>query len=51
MIASAPAWVEAIPFKETRAYVQAVMTYNVIYAELQGKPVKLMTDLERNDRY
>lgn len=50
-IASAPAWVEAIPFKETRAYVQAVMTYNVIYSELQGKPVKLMTDLERNDRY
>lgn len=47
----APAWVEAIPFKETRQYVQAVLTYNVVYAELQGSKAKLLSEQELNARY
>lgn len=33
---SADAWVETIPFKETREYVKNVMTYTVIYKQLLG---------------
>lgn len=47
----AAAWVEAIPFKETRQYVQAVMTYNVIYARLQQQQISLLTPQERDARY
>jgi soluble lytic murein transglycosylase len=32
----ADAWVEGIPFKETRDYVQNVMTYTIIYQQLLG---------------
>lgn len=32
----ADAWVETIPFKETREYVKNIMTYTVIYQQLLG---------------
>ena len=34
---AADIWVETIPFKDTREYVQNVMTYTVIYQKLLGK--------------
>ncbi len=45
------AWIETIPFKETRAYVQAVLAYNVVFGELQGAPSSLLSDAERQARY
>jgi soluble lytic murein transglycosylase len=35
-------WIESIPYKETRQYVQNVLAYKVIYDTLQGKPTRLM---------
>ena len=32
-------WIEAIPFNETRDYVQAVLAFDLVYAHLLGKPV------------
>jgi len=37
----ADSWIELIPFKETREYVQNVMTYAVIYKQLLGGTPKL----------
>ena len=37
----ADSWIETIPFKETREYVQNVLTYTVIYQQLLGKTPKL----------
>lgn len=34
---SADAWIEMIPFKETREYVKNVMTYTIIYQQLLGR--------------
>ena len=34
-------WIETIPFRETRDYVQNVLTYTVIYQQLLGKTPKL----------
>ena len=31
-------WIESIPFRETRDYVQAVLTYRVIFEGLHGNP-------------
>lgn len=39
-------WVETIPFKETRNYVQAVLSYNVVFAYLQGREAPLLTEGE-----
>ncbi len=36
-------WVDTIPFKETRAYVQAVLAYNVVFSHLQGGTAPLFT--------
>jgi soluble lytic murein transglycosylase len=36
----ADAWVENIPFKETREYVKNVMTYTIIYQQLLGQKLK-----------
>ena len=41
-------WIETIPFDETRAYVQAVLTYGVIYGEKLGIKQSVM---EPNERY
>ena len=32
----ADVWIESIPFRETRAYVQAVLTYRVLFQGLHG---------------
>ncbi len=41
-------WVEIIPFKETRKYVQNVLSYEVIYNYRQGQTVPLLTFAEAN---
>jgi len=33
----ADAWIESIPYKETRDYVKNVLTYTVIYQQILGK--------------
>jgi soluble lytic murein transglycosylase len=37
----ADSWIETIPFKETREYVQNVLTYAVIYKQLLGSTPRL----------
>ena len=44
-------WIEAIPFKETRNYVQAVLSYNVVFQYLQGNPGPLLSEAERSTTY
>ncbi|MCM2679516.1 transglycosylase SLT domain-containing protein [Echinimonas agarilytica] len=46
-------WVETIPFKETRAYVQAVLAYRVIYdLKLNGKTTSsMLTSKEKAAKY
>jgi len=39
-------WIETIPFKETRGYVQNVLTYSVIYSFRMGTPTHLITQNE-----
>lgn len=41
-------WIETIPFKETRAYVSAVLTYALIYQKQLKKDVLTMKDFMRN---
>ncbi len=40
-------WIETIPFRETRNYVQAVLSYNVVFQYLSGEPRSLLTPGER----
>lgn len=40
-------WIELIPFDETRTYVQNVLSFRVIYAQLTGEPRTLFSDTER----
>ena len=44
-------WVETIPYKETREYVQAVLAYNVVFKYLMGDTPSLLTREERSARY
>ena len=44
-------FIETIPFRETREYVQAVISYRAIYQTRQNKAVKLFTDEELNFKY
>ncbi len=39
-------WIEIIPFKETRGYVQNVLSFSVIYGYRLGKPSTLLTASE-----
>lgn len=39
-------WIETIPFKETRGYVQNVLAFSVIYAYRMGKESSLITEKE-----
>ncbi|VUD66275.1 Soluble lytic murein transglycosylase [Thalassocella blandensis] len=39
-------WIETIPFKETRGYVQNVLAFSVIYAYRMGKESTLITEKE-----
>lgn len=41
-------WIETIPFKETRHYVQNVLAYSVIYGYRLGKDLNLVTESEAN---
>lgn len=42
------AWIETIPFRETRGYVQNVLTFSVIYSYRMGKSERLLTKSEAN---
>ena len=44
-------WVETIPFKETRNYVQAVLSYNVVFRYMLGDTYSLLTPQERTYGY
>ena len=44
-------WVETIPFQETRNYVQAVLSYNVVFQYLQGDSRSMLTAAERQASY
>ena len=44
-------WVETIPYKETREYVQAVLAYNVVFRYLMGDTPSLLTPEERQALY
>ena len=39
-------WIETIPFRETRAYVQGVLAYNVVFRKLRNQPAQLLTPAE-----
>lgn len=45
------AFIESIPFRETREYVQAVFSYRLIYEHRKGEPAPLFTDAELNFSY
>lgn len=42
------AWIETIPFTETRNYVQNVLTFSVIYAYRMGESARFLNDVEVN---
>ena len=44
-------WIETIPYRETRNYVQAVLSYNVVFQYLMGNSPSLLTAQEREARY
>ncbi len=44
-------WVETIPYRETRNYVQAVLSYNVVFRYLMGDTHSLLSATERATRY
>lgn len=44
-------WVDTIPYKETREYVQAVLSYNVVFLYLMGDTHSLLTPAERKAQY
>ncbi|QYJ88023.1 transglycosylase SLT domain-containing protein [Shewanella mesophila] len=45
------AFIESIPFTETREYVQAVLSYRVIYQIKQNKPAQLFSKEELSFKY
>jgi soluble lytic murein transglycosylase len=44
-------WVETIPYQETRNYVQAVLSYNVVFQHLAGNSRELFNPAEQQARY
>jgi soluble lytic murein transglycosylase len=44
-------WVETIPYKETRNYVQAVLSYNVVFKHLLGQDSSILTPAELQAKY
>jgi soluble lytic murein transglycosylase len=44
-------WVATIPFKETRNYVQAVLSYNVVFHHLLGVDRSLLSPAELQGAY
>jgi len=47
----AVAFIETIPFSETRGYVKNVLAYDAYYRYFMGKPDKILSDSEWNQRY
>lgn len=47
----AVAFVESIPFNETRSYVKNVLAYDAFYRHFMNRPVKVLTDAEWQRRY
>ncbi|MGR5064229.1 murein transglycosylase [Photobacterium sp. DNB22_13_2] len=45
------AFIEAIPFNETRGYVQNILMFEIYYGDLIQSPVPLLTDNEINTKY
>jgi peptidoglycan lytic transglycosylase len=48
---SVEVWVETIPYKETRNYVQAVLSYNVVFQHLLGQERGILTPAELQANY
>ncbi len=44
------AWIETIPFKETRNYVQNVLAFSMIYAHHLGNHQRMLSDKEKQQR-
>ena len=44
-------WIETIPYKETRNYVQAVLSYNVVFQHLMGEDRSILTPAELQANY
>lgn len=44
-------WIDTIPYYETRAYVQNVLAYNLIYQDVLGKPLSFLKEKELLGRY
>ncbi|HET8709873.1 MAG TPA: transglycosylase SLT domain-containing protein [Spongiibacteraceae bacterium] len=44
---SADVWIELLPYRETREYVQSVLAFSVIYSQRLGKPEPLLNSSER----
>ncbi len=40
-------WIETIPFRETRHYVQNVLAFSAIYAHLLGNHTRILTETEK----
>jgi soluble lytic murein transglycosylase len=39
-------WIETIPFRETRNYVQNVLAFQVVYQGLEQRPAPILQDNE-----
>lgn len=44
---STDVWIELLPYRETRDYVQSVLAFSVIYAQRLGQPASLLNKSER----
>ncbi|MFB2855800.1 transglycosylase SLT domain-containing protein [Aeromonas allosaccharophila] len=44
-------WVESIPYKETRNYVQNVLSFDLIYQHKLQQPLRFMSERELNHSY
>lgn len=47
----AVAFIESIPFSETRGYVKNVLAYDAFYRHFMHQPEKVLTDAEWQRRY
>lgn len=45
------AWIETIPYRETRDYVKAVLAYSVVFDHRMGQEARLLTAAERQGVY
>jgi soluble lytic murein transglycosylase len=45
------AWIESIPYRETRDYVKAVLAYSVVFDHRMGRDARLFTPGERRGQY